>query len=240
MANNNSDRRGFLKGALVGTSAAITSSMTPNALAADSSTTSNNQTGAAHVQGYVFFNLAEQEFIEKIVNHMIPADALSPQGTDIGIHHYIDRALSGSWGKGDRLYQSGPWKKGLPTQGYQLPLTPADLYRVCIEQSNLYCVKKYGVKVSKLPSNQLEEFLLNLRGGKVTFADGPPSTIFFSMLYQNIMEGMFSDPIYGGNRNKAGWKLVGFPGAVATHALDVENYFDKKYTAPMFGISDLS
>ena len=235
MKKNQVDRREFLKGAFVGTSIDISSSMSPTTLAAEDKTVPIQDN-----QAYMFFNLSEQEFIEKIVNHMIPKDDLSPQGTDIGIQYYIDRALASGWGKGDRLYQSGPWKKGLPTQGYQLPLTPADLYRVSIDQSNQYTIKKYGVKVSKLTFAQLEEFLLDLKDGKVNFASGPPSTTFFSMLYQNVMEGMFSDPIYGGNKNKAGWKLVGFPGAVATHSLDVEKYFDKKFVAPIFSISDLS
>ena len=235
MKKNQGDRREFLKGALVGTSVAISSTMSSSTLAAEDKAAPPQDN-----QAYIFFNLSEQEFIEKIVNHMIPKDDLSPQGTDIGIQYYIDRALASGWGKGDRLYQSGPWKKGLPTQGYQLPLTPADLYRVSIDQSNQYTIKKYGVKVSKLTFAQLEEFLLDLKDGKVNFASGPPSTTFFSMLYQNVMEGMFSDPIYGGNKNKAGWKLVGFPGAVATHSLDVEKYFDKKFVAPIFSISDLS
>ena len=237
MKHKSSDRRDFLKGALVGTSVAISSSMSSPALAKDEVT---NQINSADSPGYLFFNLSEQEFIERVVNHMIPKDDLSPQGTDIGIQYYIDRSLASGWGKGDRLYMSGPWKKGLPTQGYQLPLTPADLYKVSIEQSNLYCTKKYGAKLSKLSAPQLEEFLLNLKDGKVVFSEGPPGNVFFSMLYQNIMEGMFSDPIYGGNKNKAGWKLIGFPGAVATHSLDVEKYFDKRYTAPIFSISDLS
>ena len=43
------------------------------------------------------------------------------------------------------------------------------------------------------------------------------------------MEGMFSDPIYGGNRNKAGWKLIGFPGAIAVHRENVERYRDKEF-----------
>ena len=29
----------------------------------------------------------------------------------------------------------------------------------------------------------------------------------------HTMEGMFADPIYGGNKGFAGWRLVGFPGA---------------------------
>jgi gluconate 2-dehydrogenase gamma chain len=235
MKKNPGDRRQFLKGALVGTSVAISSSMHPNANAAEDKSSSQQDNLA-----YLFFNLSEQEFIERIVNHMIPKDDLSPQGTDIGIQYYIDHALASGWGKGERLYQSGPWKKGLPTQGYQLPLTPSDLYRVSIEQSNLYSIKKYGSKVSKLKSDQLEEFLIDLKDAKVNFPSGPQSSIFFSMLYQNVMEGMFADPIYGGNKDKAGWKLVGFPGAVATHSLDVEKYFDKKFVAPVFSISDLS
>src|SRR6267378_2044005 len=79
--------------------------------------------------GYTFLNLAEAAFIEALVDHMVPADELTPKGTDIGINVYIDRALAGSWGKGDRLYMQGPWKVGVPSQGYQLPLTPAQLYR---------------------------------------------------------------------------------------------------------------
>ena len=43
---------------------------------------------------------------------MVPKDELTPSGTDIGIATYIDRALAGSWGKGDRLYLQGPWQQG--------------------------------------------------------------------------------------------------------------------------------
>jgi gluconate 2-dehydrogenase gamma chain len=81
---------------------------------------------------------------------------------------------------------------------------------------------------------------LALSSGKVDFKDGPSSKTFFDMLYQNVMEGMFSDPIYGGNQNKAGWRLIGFPGAISLHAQDVEIYLNKKYTAPILGIADLS
>jgi len=70
---------------------------------------------------------------------MIPADEISPKGTDLGVNIYIDRALAGAWGKGERLYMQGPWKLGAPSQGYQLPLTPAQLYRAGIEATNAHC-----------------------------------------------------------------------------------------------------
>lgn len=231
------DRRSFLKSAVAGSAVAVTGATLPQAAEAQQKPAAAAQ--PAH-PGYAFLNLDEQAFIEAVVDHMIPADELSPKGTDIGVNIFIDRSLAGGWGKGDRLYMQGPWKRGLPTQGYQLPLTPAELYRAGIAASIAWCVKNYGKSFDKLPEAQKQEFLVALQGGKVTFESGLPSRTFFGVLYQNVMEGMFSDPIYGGNRDKAGWKLLGFPGVVAVHAQNVEKFRDKKYVAPILGIADMS
>ena len=75
---------------------------------------------------------------------------------------------------------------------------------------------------------------------EITFQDGLPVRTFWGTVYQTVMEGMFSDPIYGGNRDKAGWKLIGFPGVIAVHRDNVEKYRGKKYTADILGIADLS
>ena len=171
---------------------------------------------------------------------MVPADELTPKGTDIGINIYIDRALAGGWGKGERLYMQGPWKQGVPSQGYQLPLTPAELYRTAIKSANAYCMKTHGKPFDKLAETERQAFLVGLQQGKINFEGGPPARVFFTMLYQNVMEGMFSDPIYGGNRDKAGWKLIGFPGVVAVHAQNIDKFKDRKFTATPLGIADLS
>ena len=41
------------------------------------------------------------------------------------------------------------------------------------------------------------------------------SKLFFDLLWRNTEEGFFADPLYGGNRNKVGWKLIGFPGVAS-------------------------
>ena len=113
----------------------------------------------------------------------------------------------------------GPWKQGTPNQGYQLPLTPAELYRAGIPAANAYCLKTYGKTFDKITETQREEFLLGLSGRQGDVRRRPAGARrSSSTLYQNVMQGMFSDPIYGGNRNKAGWKLIGFPGVIAVHA----------------------
>jgi gluconate 2-dehydrogenase gamma chain len=75
--------------------------------------------------------------------------------------------------------------------------------------------KTYGKTFDRLDEQQREEVLLGLSAGKVSFDSGLPVRVFWTTVYQTVMEGMFSDPIYGGNRDKAGWKLIGFPGAIA-------------------------
>jgi gluconate 2-dehydrogenase gamma chain len=229
-------RRDFLKGAVVGGAAAV------------STTTNLELTAPAQAQtvtvpaspGYAFLNIEEAAFVEALVDHMIPADELSPKGTDIGINIYIDRALAGSWGKGDRLYMQGPWKKGVPSQGYQLPLTPAELYRAGIEATNAYCRKTYSKSFDRLDEKEREEVLIGLSAGKVNFDSGPPARVFWTTVYQTVMEGMFSDPIYGGNRNKAGWKLINFPGVIEVNRENVAKYLDKPFPTNPLSIADMS
>ena len=226
-------RREFLKTAVVGGAAAASPNILTEPAQAQTAT-------APAAPGYAFLNLEEAAFVETMVDHMVPADELTPKGTDIGINVFIDRALGGAWGKGDRLYMQGPWKPGVPSQGYQLPLTPAQLYRAGIEATNAHCAKTYGKSFDRLDEKQREEVLVGLSTAKIIFDNGLPVRAFWTTLYQSVMEGMFSDPIYGGNRNKAGWKLIGFPGAIAVHHQNVEKYRDKKYPAEPLGIADMS
>ena len=237
MTDKGFGRRDFLKGAVVGGAAAATTApaILPQSAHAQ-------QQGAAPATGpvYSFLNLEEAAFVEALVDHMVPADELSPKGTDIGINIFIDRALAGGWGKGERLYMQGPWKRGSPNQGYQLPLTPAQLYRAGVAATNAYCRKTYGKTFDHLDEKQREEVLVGLSTNKITFDSGLPTNTFWGTVYATVMQGMFADPIYGGNRDKAGWKLIGFPGAIAVHRENVEKYRGRKYTADILGIADLS
>jgi gluconate 2-dehydrogenase gamma chain len=229
-------RRDFLKSAVVGGAAAASTStgleLTSSAQA--------QQPAAAAAAGYSFLNIEEAAFVEALVDHMVPADDLTPKGTDIGINIYIDRALAGAWGKGDRLYNQGPWKLGVPSQGYQLPLTPAQLYRAGIAAANVHCQKTYGKPFDRLDERGREEVLQGLSTGKITFEGGLPARVFWTTVYQTVMEGMFADPIYGGNRNKAGWKLIGFPGVIEVNRENVAKYLDKQFPANPLSIADMS
>jgi gluconate 2-dehydrogenase gamma chain len=240
MKDQDLPRRDFLKGAVGGAAAATAGVGLPQGAEAQQPAAAAAAATAPAAEGYAFLNLEEAAFVEALVDHMVPADNLTPKGTDIGLNIFIDRALSSGWGKGERLYMQGPWKLGVPSQGYQLPLTPAQLYRAGITATNAHCVKTYGKPFDRLDEKQREEVLVGLSTAKITFENGPPVRVFWTTLYQTVMEGMFSDPIYGGNRNKAGWKMIGFPGVIAVHRENVAKYRDKPYPADPVSIADMS
>jgi gluconate 2-dehydrogenase gamma chain len=242
MSDSKVDRRDFIKTAVVGGAAAASAA----GAVAPQDAHAQEQPGNAAAQatrtmaGYSFLNLEEAAFVKALVDHMIPEDQFTPKGTDVGVNIFIDRALAGAWGKGDRLYRSGPWREGVPAQGYQLPLTPAELYREGIKLTNAHCNATYGRSFDRLDTAQREEFLLALSARDVDFGSEAVAREFWSILYQTVMEGMFSDPIYGGNRDKVGWRMIGFPGVVAFNRENVKNYLDKELPGEPISIEDMS
>ena len=188
---------------------------------------------------YTFLTAPEAAFIEAAVDRMIPADDLTPGGTDCGVATFIDRQLAGAWGSGDRMYMQGPWDKGVPTQGYQSPLTPAEFFRAGIAATNAYCRKTLQKDFDRLASDQQIKVLQDMEQGRVTL-DGVPTQEFFNLLLAATMQGFFADPVYGGNRDKAAWKMIGFPGVIAIYSEHIKTYRNKKYDVEPKSILDLS
>ena len=181
----------------------------------------------------------EAAFLSAAYDTFIPPDRLSSSGTDCGLVAFIDRQLAGAWGSGAKLYRSGPFIKGTREQGYQLSLTPREFFAAGIKAANEWTRKTYGKDFDRLSAAQREAALEAMDAGKAEFAEVNGKQ-FFEMLLQSAMEGFFADPIYGGNRDKAGWLLIGFPGAPALHRDHVEKYRDKEFPADALGIADMS
>jgi gluconate 2-dehydrogenase gamma chain len=187
-----------------------------------------------------FFTPPEAAVVVALVDTLIPKDEVGPGGVEVGVPIFIDRELSGAYGRGVRMYLDGPFGQGTPQQGYQLPLAPADLYRVGIADLNAWCVKTHGGKTfDQLSSADRTVALQTIEAGKVEFAQVPART-FFSVLLQNTMEGYFADPMYGGNRNNTVWKMIGFPGAIGMYSEVIEKYRNKRYDVDPKSIQDLS
>jgi gluconate 2-dehydrogenase gamma chain len=163
---------------------------------------------------YIFLTADDAAFVEPAVARLIPSDELGPGALEAGVPAYIDRQLAGEWGAGEQLYRQGPWQTAAPEFGYQLPFTPAELFRNALR-----------VLTAEFPQNRrfgslaLEEqdAYLHALEDKPRDLGGVPSRTFFESLLELTIEGYFADPVYGGNRDMVSWKMIGFPGAYANY-----------------------
>ena len=185
--------------------------------------------------GWSFFTEAEGAFVNAATARLIPADELGPGAVEAGVPVFIDRQLAGPYGRGERWYMQGPWDKGLPTQGWQTRLTPAGLYRAAIRAIDAAVARdQHAAAFARLAVADQDAFLQRLEKGEVAL-EGADAKAFFAQLLQNTLEGFWSDPIYGGNRDMVGWKLIGFPGARYENTPYVSEH-GKPYPLPPVGL----
>jgi gluconate 2-dehydrogenase gamma chain len=180
---------------------------------------------------YLFFNAAEARFIESACERLIPADESGPGALGAGVPNYLDKQLGGGWGAGERLYRSGPWQPGTPSQGYQLPFTPGELFHTAVRAINRD-LEARGQAFSELTADSQDAYLKVLEAGDPDL-DGVPSGVFFSLLLAMTVEGFFSDPVYGGNRDMVAWRMIGFPGAYADYYEAIDRHGVKFEREPM-------
>jgi gluconate 2-dehydrogenase gamma chain len=161
---------------------------------------------------WLFFTADEAALVEAAVDRLIPPDDRGPGGKDAGCAVFIDRQLAGPYGRSEGLYMKPPFMPGAATQGDQLPDAPAARYRSGLKALADYVKGAFGGRAfPQLPPPEQDRVLAGLETGSIALKDVDGAQ-FFALL-QNTHEGFFADPIYGGNRDMAGWKLIGFPGA---------------------------
>jgi gluconate 2-dehydrogenase gamma chain len=181
---------------------------------------------------YTFLNADEARFVEAAVERLIPTDENGPGARDAGVPNYIDKQLGGSWGAGERLYRSGPWQPGEPTQGYQLPFTPSELFRNGVRGVNADLSKRGLGAFAGMSAQDQDAYLKSLQTGKFDL-NGVPANVFFESLLELTVEGYFSDPVYGGNKDMVSWRMIGFPGAYASYYELVDKYGIEYRREPM-------
>ncbi len=171
---------------------------------------------------YLFFNPHEAQFIEAATARLIPADEQWGGALEANVPHYIDLQLAGSWGAGERLYRSGPWQAGTPSQGYQLPFTPSEFFRTAMRA----LLKEFETKkihFHHLSPEEQDSYLKELEKSERDL-DGISAKSFFAALLQMTIEGFFADPVYGGNKDMISWRMIGFPGAAASYSEVVDKH----------------
>ena len=217
MSKHESTRRSFLVRAAVGAGAVAGSGLVPDVYTQtlDEHTNEVATPGQPHptsVQHGAFFNYDQATMIAAFTERLMPGAPGKPGARDAGVLNYIDLALAGAYAD------------------------LQDFYRRGLAQLDAYSRTTYKKPFVQLEATQQDEVIAALEQGKASGFSWPTAQEFFNVVRTHTMEGMFADPIYGGNRDFSGWRLVGFPGAQGNFSpVDLQN--KQIFTrAPMTGL----
>jgi len=208
-------RRDLVVGAAIGSTAALSGTVAAKPISGEMPWAPGIANAPEPVApgGYQFFSGDEAAFVDAAISRLIPSDDLGPGAKEAGVSIFLDRQLAGPFGSAESWYMRGPWGEGTKSQGYQTRLTPAQLYRAAIKATDEHCRETFaGKPFAQLALEQQDNVLTGLEKGEIKLR-GADAATFFETFLQNTIEGFFSDPLYGGNRDMVGWKLIGFPGA---------------------------
>jgi gluconate 2-dehydrogenase gamma chain len=156
-----------------------------------------------------FFTAAEARVVAAACERIFPSDHSGPGATEAGVVIYIDRQLAGPYGRDKYRYRKAPFVESVPEHGYQGKDNPQQIYREGVQ--------RLGNFADLTPAEQDER----LRGIE--------RTLFFEMLRTHTIEGMFCDPLHGGNAGLIGWQLVGYPGPLMSYREEIDKNHGKPW-----------
>ncbi|QPC81738.1 gluconate 2-dehydrogenase subunit 3 family protein [Phototrophicus methaneseepsis] len=178
--------------------------------------------------------LQEALVVDALVARILPGTVDDPGAREANVVVYIDNMLAFNDGFVEATYRSAPFAvtyegdtppstdrfNAIPIAadqikryGYQHMLSPLEVYRIGITAVENYAQSQYDASVVDLSDEQQNEIVQSLLDNEVPgFTQFKPEA-FFHVLRRHVSEGMFSDPVYGGNRDVVGWQLIGYPGA---------------------------
>lgn len=188
----------------------------------DTSTTTETHTHNAAVtsanpnEALMYLTLEQYNVVEATAERIFPEDELGPGAKSLGVAMYIDHQLASPWGLSAKEYMTGPFKVGTATQGYQGRQKNAEVFMMGLTALENYTKSNYeNARFNELTAEQQDEILMDFENtsgeNKVTIT-GITSNQFFNMLKDLTLEGLYSDPMYGGNKGMGGWKLKNYPG----------------------------
>ena len=110
----------------------------------------------------------------------------TPGAVEIGAVDYIDVALAGDYTALAPLYHQG------------------------LRAVNRYSRSEFNKTFLQLSDAEKDAVLRAFEASAL--ASFKPAAEFFETLRYHVLEGVFCEPQYGGNKDMTGWRLVDFPG----------------------------
>ena len=156
-----------------------------------------------------FFTAEEARVVAAACERIFPSDASGPGATEAGVVIYIDRQLAGPYGRDKYRYTKGPWVESFPEHGYQGKENPQETYRLGLKDLGNFTALSTEEQNKKLAEIERPHF--------------------FQLLRAHTIEGMFCDPMHGGNAGLIGWQLIGYPGPQMSYRNEIDKHFGQPW-----------
>lgn len=172
-------------------------------------------------QALMFFSQEQFQTAEAAAERIYPQDDNGPGAKALGVAFFIDHQMAGAYGFNAREYMSPPFYKAEASQGYQLTFKRRELLALGLDALNEYSQQKHAKKFPKLTPEEQDAVLTAFEKDEVDLKDVPASA-FFAMFRNLAIEGVYADPLYGGNRNMDGWRMRNYPGNQMSYTNEIE------------------
>lgn len=133
------------------------------------------------------FTAAEADTVDAMLGRLIPADESGPGAIEARVLRYVDRALSGELADSRPAYAAG------------------------VAATDAYARSRFGEEFADLTAAR-QDTILDEMERNVANGFSPSSRAFFDLIREHALQGMFGDPVHGGNADFVGWDLIGFYG----------------------------
>ena len=191
------------------------------------------------VQGLQYFDTQQARTVEAIAERLWPASGDSAGAIEAGVVYYIDRSLAGEYEEYQLDYRIGlelldeVSRDEHGSAFRDLAAEQQDSILRGIEAGELQPQPREGLEGEPPVSQDIRQELLAGEVGELGrqvagLEQGREHNLqtFFNLVLTHTMEGLFSDPIYGGNRDFAGWRAVNYPGAHYVYTEEEQQNFE--------------
>lgn len=181
-----------------------------------------------HDQALQYFTDKQKfQILADATERIFPENENGPGAIELGVPYFIDHQLASIWGVNGKVYMQGPFYEGQPNQGYQTPLKRHQIFDVGIEAISKESKSTFDETFTSLEGDQQDQILEAFEKNEVKMK-GVSSNEFFELLRSTTIEGVYADPLYGGNKNMAGWKMKQYPGVHMnfTDQIESEEFID--------------
>jgi gluconate 2-dehydrogenase gamma chain len=178
-----------------------------------------------------FFTAQEASLLDALTARILPGSTDDPGAREAGTVNFIDNMLAEYQAFDEPTYFHAPFvgvesdKAQLPEgvseltddeldrYGFQGSQTPQEFYRAGLASLAAFAMESQGIAFDQASEDQQDVVVKALSDGSASAFDTPKAKDFFKRVRSDTIHAVFSDPLYGGNQDFAGWRLIGYLGA---------------------------